>query len=335
MKLTMDLGPHSYDIVIKRGVLARAGLLANLTGRVMLVTDAGVPESYVKTLAAQCGQPVVHTLPVGKGTKTMETAQDLHRHLLQAGFCRNDTLAALGGGTVGDVAGFAASTYRHGMALLQFPTTTTAQCDSAIGGLNFLDLGDFNDMLGTLHQPAFVVVDPDLLATLPARHFASGLAQALKTALVASGDLFAILEHAVIEENIERILYLSLLCKKNIIERDEEGTDERLLLRFGHTLGQGIEAAGKPSAFLHGEAVALGLLPFVESRALARRARAVMRRLGLPLKHPYTPAQLWPYIQNDATHQEGAFIVTRVKTLGQGYLERMIEEELSLLVSGR
>lgn len=332
MKLTLDLGNRSYDIILKRGVLQKAGLLTNLTGKVMLVTDDGVPKNYVKTLAGQCGQPVVHTLPAGEGAKTLETVAALHSHLLREGFGRHDCMAALGGGTVGDVAGFAAATYQHGMPLVHFPTTTTAQCDSAVGGLNNLDLDGCKNVLGAPRQPDKVVADPDLLATLPPRYFAAGLAQALKTALVASAELFEILEKEDVADNLERILYLSLLFKKGMVERDEAGAGERRLLRFGVTVGQGIEAAGRPGDFLHGEAMALGMLSMIETKTLARRAKAVMRKLGLPTKHPYNLDQLWPYIQKDATREGDAYVVTRVKTAGQGYWERITAEELSLIV---
>ena len=332
MKLTLNLGTRSYDIVQKPGVLAKASLLANLKGKVMLVTDDGIPESYVQTLLAQCGQPVVHTLPAGEHTKTPDSVARLQSHLLEEGFGRYDYLATLGGGTVQDVAGFAAASYMGGMPLVHFPTTTASQCGAAIGGFYRLDLDGCKNVLCAPHQPDMVIIDPELLQTLPPRYYAAGLAEALRIGLATSADLLDILEKEDIAQNMERIVYLSLLYKKGLVERDEEGTGEARLLSFGDTIGQSIEAAGGPGEFLHGEAIALGMLPLIETRTLLKRTRAIMRKMGLPLKQPYHPGQLMPYIEKDATREGDALIVTRAKTPGQGYLERITQQELALLL---
>ncbi len=220
------------------------------------------------------------------------------------------------------------------MPLAHFPTTTAAQCDFAVGGQCGIDLDGHINVLGVLHQPAKVIIDPSLLSTLPKRHFADGLVSAVKLALLASADLFKTLETADITTDIERILGTALLHKKSIVERDEDGEGERQLLHFGRTFGQGIEAAGEEGAFLYGEATALGMLPFIETHTLLRRTKALLRRLGLPTKHPYGPSQLWPYIQSDITREGGVYTVARVKALGEGYLERITAEELQLILAG-
>lgn len=338
MKLTMDLGQRSYDIIIKNGALEKAGLLANLGGKVMVVTDEGVPEQHVKCILNQCGSGKVFVLPKGEQGKSVQQWQAILSKMLENGFARTDAVAAVGGGMAGDVAGFAAAAYMRGINFYQFPTTTLSQLDSSIGGKTALNLDGVKNIIGAFHQPSLVVADPKTLDTLPRRHWSNGLAEALKTALIGSTELFEILEKEDIEKNIERILYLGLRYKKSVVERDETEQGERKLLNFGHTIGHAIEAAGGlengEEGFLHGEAVALGMLPMLESRTLVRRTRAVMRKLELPLKHPYSPEELMGYIQQDKKRSDDKITVARVKTLGQGYLETIDMEELELIVKG-
>lgn len=332
MKLTVNLGPRSYPIVIRRGALEKAGLLANLNRKVMVVSDDGVPERYVKTLLRQCGEGHLCVLPQGEASKSPAAWQTVLQRMLAAGFGRADAVAAVGGGMAGDLAGFAAACYMRGVAFFQFPTTTLAQIDSSIGGKTALNLGGAKNVVGAFHQPSLVVADPDTLATLPPRHRANGLAEALKTALIGSGELMGIMEREDTEANIERILYLCLEYKKGVVERDETEQGERRLLNFGHTIGHGIEAACGLAGLLHGECVALGMLPMIENRVLRRRTRSVMQKLGLPLSAPCTAADILRAIPADKKRQGGSYTVVRVKAPGHGYTEQADFEEIELLV---
>ncbi len=334
MKLTMHLGKRSYDIVLKNGALKKANQLANLSRKVMIVSDDGVPDAYVKTLLAQCEAGFVHVVPQGEASKSVECWQGILAHMLEEGFGRSDAVAAVGGGVVGDLAGFAAASYMRGISFFQFPTTTLAQVDSSIGGKVAIDLAGTKNIVGAFWQPELVVIDPKTLDTLPPRQFANGLAEALKTGLVACGDLFDIMEKEEIGPNLERILYMSLRTKKSIVERDETEQNERMLLNFGHTIGHGIEAAGGLSGLLHGECIAMGMLPMIESKTLARRTRAVMKKLGLPLRYSYNKEDVLRYIQSDKKRSDDTYTIVRVKVPGQGYLEKVGFEEIRLLVKG-
>ncbi len=344
LKLSMNLGSRGYDIIIKRGALARAGSLGNLARKVLVVTDDGVPAQYAKSLLAQCPDGHLFVVPQGEASKSTAHWQAIQQELLRLGFGRTDAVAAVGGGVVGDLAGFAAATYMRGIAFFQFPTTTLAQVDSSVGGKVAVDLDGVKNIVGAFHQPELVVVDPDTLATLPARHFANGMAEALKTALIGSGELFSILENTtfygadgkidVASDELERILYLSLRYKMGVVERDETEQGERKLLNFGHTIGHGIEAAGGLGGLLHGECVALGMLPMIESKTLCRRTRAVMKKLGLPLSQPYSPDEILKYIRSDKKRDADRYTIVRVKQAGQGYLETVGFDEIALLARG-
>ena len=336
----MNLGGRGYDIIIKRGALARAASLGNLVRKVLVVTDDGVPAQYAKTILSQCADGHLFVVPQGEGSKSIAQWGAIQSELLRLGFGRADAVAAVGGGVVGDLAGFAAATYMRGISFFQFPTTTLAQVDSSVGGKVAVDLDGTKNIVGAFHQPELVVVDPDTLATLPRRHFANGMAEALKTALIGSDELFSLLEATPFytgdaintgSADLERILYLCLRYKMGVVERDETEQGERKLLNFGHTIGHGIEAAGGLSGLLHGECVALGMLPMIESKTLLRRTRAVMKRLGLPLSQPYSPGEILKYIKNDKKRNADRYTIVRVKQAGHGYLETVGFDELSLL----
>lgn len=338
LKLRMELGERSYDIVLKKGALKRAGQLGNLQRKVLVVSDKGVPAKYVKSIQNQCREGHPFLVPGGEASKSVDCWRQLQERMLALGFDRGDCVAAVGGGVVGDLAGFAAASYMRGIDFFQFPTTTLSQIDSSIGGKVAINLEGAKNVVGAFHQPRLVVIDPDTLSTLPPRQWANGLAEALKTGLIGSSELFHLMEEEDIPQHYQEILYLCLRYKKSIVERDETEQGDRKLLNFGHTIGHGIEAAlqgrAEKEVLLHGECVALGMLPMLESRALERRVKAVMRKLGLPRKHTASPDEVLHYIQSDKKRQGEAITVVRVNSPGQGHLESLPMAELSKMLEG-
>ena len=321
MKLTMRLGVRSYDIIIKQGGLSRVGQLINLNRRVLVVSDTGVPEAYLKTVLAQCREGVPVVLPQGEGTKSLECFGQLLTVMLEHGFTRGDAVLALGGGVVGDLAGFAAASYMRGVTFINCPTTTLSQIDSSIGGKTAVDLGDTKNIVGAFWQPKLVIVDPATLSTLPRRHYINGLAEAVKAGLLADPELFAIFEKGDIDTQISEIIYRSLRFKKNVVEQDETERGMRKALNFGHTIGHGIEAVkgikGRRTVGLfHGECVALGMLPMIESKALQKRVRAVYRRIGLPTRTTYNKEKVLAEMLHDKKAQGGQITVIKVPGLG-------------------
>ena len=192
--LRMELGERSYDILIQRGCLQQAGQQLNLNRKVCIVTDEGVPRQYVASLAAQCKEPVIVTVDVGEETKTMETVTKLCRVMLERGFSRKDCVAAVGGGMVGDLAGFAAACFMRGVDFYNIPTTLLSQVDSSIGGKTGVNLDGVKNIVGAFWQPRKVLIDPDTLDTLSPRLYAEGMAEAVKMALASDEKLFAQLE---------------------------------------------------------------------------------------------------------------------------------------------
>ena len=337
MKLTMNLGKRSYDIILKRGALQNLYQFANLGRRVAVVTDSGVPEAYARCVADQCREARVITVPQGEGSKSLKTLEAVLRQMLDFGMGRGDLVVAVGGGVVGDLAGFAAAVYMRGIDFINCPTTTLSMVDSSIGGKTAVDLGDTKNTVGAFWQPKVVVADFDTLATLPRRHYVNGLAEAIKTGLICDPELFSLFEHGDVEADIETIIYRSLLVKKTIVEQDETEHGARRALNFGHTLGHGIEAVKgvkgrRTNGLYHGECVALGMLPMIESKALQKRVRAVYRSVGLPIRCSYDKEKALAEMLHDKKAQGGQVTVIRVPGLGCWRADTIPAEQLRALV---
>ncbi len=281
MTLTVELGKSSYGITVERGALGRVGELFHLDRRVLIVTDDGVPAAYAETVAAACRYPTLLTVPSGEASKSLPTLERLLTAMLEAGFTRTDAVVAVGGGVVGDLAGFAAATYMRGIDFYNVPTTLLAQVDSSIGGKTAVNLAGVKNCVGAFHQPRAVLVDPDVLSTLPARQISAGLAEAIKMAATCDAALFERMEREELSAILDEIIVGSLRIKRDVVQRDERESSLRRVLNFGHTLGHGYESAASLSGLLHGECVALGMLSLCSPEARARLI-PVLKKAGLP-----------------------------------------------------
>ena len=330
MILRMELGERSYDILIERGCLQQAGQLLHLNRKVCIVTDEGVPRQYVEKLAAQCESPVIVTVDAGEETKTMETVTKLCRVMLERGFSRKDCVAAVGGGMVGDLAGFAAACFMRGVDFYNIPTTLLSQVDSSIGGKTGVNLDGVKNIVGAFWQPQKVLIDPDTLDTLSPRLYAEGMAEAVKMALASDEKLFAQLEQGDLP--VEELLYGALSIKKAIVEQDEREGGIRKLLNFGHTIGHGVESAAKGSLY-HGECVAIGLLPMC-SQPVRARLQPVLERLGLPTSTDLDKEQIWQAMQHDKKSNSAGFSAVFVEEIGKAYAKNITFAEMKTILEG-
>ena len=324
MTLTMELGARSYDIILQRGALSEAGRLLELNRKCLIVTGALVPPQYAARVARQCARPVVVTVPSGEGSKSFPVYEMLCRRMLEENFHRTDCVVAVGGGVVGDLAGFAAASFMRGIDFYNIPTTVLSQVDSSIGGKVAINLDHVKNIVGAFWQPKRVLIDPDTLRTLPPRQVSNGLAEAIKMACTSDAELFAFLEENPLPPHMERIIEGSLRIKKRIVEQDETERGPRRLLNFGHTIGHGIESTG---ALLHGECVALGMLPMcapdVRSRLLP-----VLEKAGLPTTAEWDRAAVWQAIRHDKKFAGDAVDIVVVDVVGQGEVRRVTTEAL-------
>ena len=280
MTIHMDLKENSYDILVQRGILAKASEHLNLNRRVLVVTDSGVPAIYAQTVASQCAKPVICTVETGEASKSLEVFGHLLQTMLDHDFSRKDCVVAVGGGVVGDLSGFAASAYMRGIDFYNIPTTLLSQIDSSIGGKTAINFGGMKNIVGAFYQPKKVLIDPDLLQTLPPRQISNGLGEAVKMALTSDPVLFDIFEDKDIEANLDEIIIRSLQIKQSVVEQDEKEAGLRKILNFGHTIGHGIESSENLTELYHGECVALGLIPMC-GEAIRPRVIEVLKKCSL------------------------------------------------------
>ena len=206
MERIVSLGARSYPLYIERGALRCLSPRVNLARKVLLVTDEGVPESLRALVLSQCGQGFAEVLPMGEDSKSFSACERLCARMLRENFTRKDLVLALGGGVIGDLAGFAASIYMRGIDFVNLPTTTLSQIDSSVGGKTAINFCGVKNIVGAFHQPRAVFLDADALASLPERHFVNGLAEALKMGLICDPEILALFEKEDWRSHIEELI---------------------------------------------------------------------------------------------------------------------------------
>ena len=317
-----------YPVVIKRGALARAGELFCLDRRVFLVTDSGVPAAYVKALAAQCAHHTIFTLPQGEQSKSLEQLANVWEAMLRHGLTRQDCVLAVGGGKVGDLAGFAAACFMRGVDFYNVPTTLLAMADAAVGGKTAVNLAGTKNPIGAFWRPKAVLMDPEVLGTLPARQMSNGMAEILKLGLTLDPSLFARFEDPAGPGDLEALITRAVALKQSVVEQDEREAGLRRVLNFGHTLGHGIEAvqSGR-GALLHGECVALGMLPLC-GPAVRARLLPVLEGLELPTTVSVDMEAVLAAVAHDKKAGADGIEVVTVPELGRWQLEKMTLSQL-------
>jgi 3-dehydroquinate synthase len=303
--IPVRLGTRTYSIVVEIGALTTVGARLRALGvgsRAALISDDTIMRLHGKgvadSLAAAGFNVSVVEVPEGEGAKTLGVADRCWNALLDAGLDRSSTVLALGGGAVGDVAGFVAATYMRGTNFVQLPTTVLAQVDASIGGKTAIDHPVAKNLIGAFYQPRLVIVDPATVRTLPAREFRSGLAEIVKHGAVLDAAYFAELEResaALLARDLpvlERIIGASCRLKASVVERDELEAELRTVLNYGHTVGHALEAASGYAVYTHGEAVSLGMtaearlawrLGLADARTVERQEH-LLGVLGLPIR---------------------------------------------------
>ena len=337
LTLTVELGARSYPIHIGAGLIADPGLYAaHVAGRTAaIVTNATVAPLYgvkvAQALEAAGARTLTIALPDGEEHKDWRTLDRIFSALLEARADRHSILVALGGGVVGDMAGFAAATYQRGIAHLQLPTTLLAQVDSSVGGKTAINHPLGKNMVGAFHQPAAVIADTSTLATLPEREYASGLAEVAKYGAIRDPAFLAWIEDhadALLARDpgaLAHAIARSCEIKAQVVAEDERETGARALLNFGHTFGHAIESAAGYGKWLHGEAVAAGMA--LATRFSARTGRlghaeaerfvGLLRRLRLPVEPPRFDPETWlEYMGRDKKNEGGRVTLILLDALG-------------------
>lgn len=305
IELEVRAGQRPYAFRAGPGLLEDLGpslRAAGVEGRIVLVADSSVLARWGRgplgSLEDSSYRTLVLEVPPGERSKSLETAGELYGRMIDAGIDRGDAVVSLGGGVVGDLAGFVAATYHRGLPFVQLPTTLLAQVDSSVGGKVAVDHPKGKNLVGAFHQPRLVLADTSVLSTLSARDRWSGLAEVVKAALIADEDFLAFLERHLEAlasgepELLEQAIARAVAIKAAIVEEDEREADRRRLLNFGHTIGHALELAAGFEHLTHGEAVVAGMRGAVAvSRALGSLTDDdAERAIGLLSRFPATPS---------------------------------------------
>lgn len=286
MIIPINLTENSYEIVLLKDSLKNLNQYININRKVLIVTDSGVPEKYAVSVYNQCENAIIVTVKQGESSKSIQQFERILKIMLKNNFTRKDCVIAVGGGVVGDLAGFAASAYMRGLDFYNIPTTLLSQVDSSIGGKVAVNLGEIKNIVGAFYQPKKVIIDPHVLKTLSKRQFLSGLAESIKMAAIADEALFCQFEAEGDKIDIETVIERSLKIKKFFVENDEKENNIRKALNFGHTIGHAIESKADLTALFHGECVALGML-YMCQKDVKTRIRNLLKKVGLPYTHDY------------------------------------------------
>lgn len=321
---------ENYPIHLRTGALTQLGDVAAacVKGRkAIVVTDSNVAELYlgkaVQSLKESGFSAVSCTVPAGESSKSQEMLFLLYAQFHAAGITRTDLIVALGGGVVGDLAGFAAATYLRGCPLIQVPTTLLAQVDSSIGGKTGIDLPFGKNLAGVFYQPKAVVIDPSVLSTLSRARMAEGMAEVIKYGCIRDEMLFESIEKGTFD--LEWILERCIRIKTTVVQNDEFDTGERMLLNFGHTMGHAVEKVTGFSKLTHGEAVAIGMVyasvigenAGITPAGTTDRIRAVLSRWNLPLSTDLDFEDLYTAMLSDKKKLSGKLYYVLLKKIGE------------------
>ena len=321
-RIAVQLGERSYDIHLEPGSSRSLGdRLTRLaeTGKIGIVTDRHVARHYLKPVAASLRQagfePVAIVLPPGERTKTLATVARILDVLAKHRFERRSFLLALGGGVIGDLAGFAASIYQRGIPYVQVPTTLVAQVDSSVGGKTGVDHRLGKNLIGAFHQPKAVIIDPFMLHTLPRREWIAGLSEVIKYGIIADEAFFSFLEASMCDllklepGAVMQAVARSCKIKAEVVGADERESDRRRILNYGHTIGHALESLGGYRRLIHGEAVGIGLVTEADlavhlglcGKEVSARIRRLVHAAGLSDQIPSktTFRRLWDAMQHD------------------------------------
>lgn len=329
---------NPYDIIIEKGTIRTIGNLVNtiFSGKkICIITDSNVSKLYLDTVLESFRnfqfEVFSFEFDAGESNKTLHTVKNIYDFLAKHYMSRSDLIIALGGGVVGDVAGFAAATYMRGIKYIQVPTTLLSQIDSSVGGKTAVNIEQGKNVVGAFWQPSMVIIDPDSLHSLPSDYFCDGMGEVIKYACIASKPLFDKLNNQNIDECIDDIILECLKIKASIVEQDEHDNGKRMLLNFGHTIGHAIEKALNYNGISHGKAVAIGMAMIMKQCELQGITKSgcygklvnILSRYGLPYIIDISMSNIEKSILLDKKNTNGNINIIMIKDIGEGFIVPM------------
>lgn len=350
MKILAVHASREYDILFERGILPNCGeYIRQITGasKALIITDSNVASLYFQTVKHSLLQhgfaAFDFVFAPGESSKTITTVTDMLNRAAECGLTRKDIIVALGGGVVGDMAGFAAAVYLRGIDFVQIPTSLLAQIDSSIGGKTGVDLPTGKNLAGAFWQPRRVIIDSGTLSTLPPEFFCDGMAELIKHACIKSEPLFELLATHDISEHLDDAILQSLMIKRDVVVLDEHERGQRMLLNFGHTIGHSIEKALNFSGISHGQAVAIGMIMLTratEAQGLTEpgtsgKIEKMLKKYGLSTHSDIPLRQIANGIAFDKKAEPDGINFVLLRKIGDSYIKKIAATDVENFIAGR
>ena len=324
-----------YDIIIERGLIDKTGGLVrevSKASKVCVITDSNVGafygETVVNSLRDAGFDTAMFTFEAGEKNKRLDTISAMYSFMADFNMSRKDLVVALGGGVTGDMAGFAAATYMRGINFVQIPTSLLAQVDSSVGGKTGVDIEQGKNLVGAFHQPILVIIDPDTLETLPDAFLCDGMGEVIKYGCIKDKKLFETLEQNDAYTIIEDIIYDCVSIKRDVVERDEKESGERMLLNFGHTLGHSLEKIYNFDGLSHGQAVAIGMVMIAAAgeraglteQGTSERILSLCEKYNLPTSDKASAEEIAKVCQSDKKASGGSVNLVLLNSIGDSFI---------------
>ena len=294
--------------------------------KVLIISDDGVPSFYYEKILKQCKDGYKYIIKSGEESKNIDNYYLINKFLLNNEFTRNDLIIAVGGGVVGDLAAFVASTFKRGLDFINIPTTSLSMIDSSVGGKTAINFEGVKNVIGTFYQPKLVLIDFETLKTLDKRNFNNGLIEALKMGLIKDEEIISLFND--FSKNIEKIIIKSIENKIEIIEKDEKEKNLRKILNFGHTIGHAIEINNK---LLHGEAIARGMLYLLNDEIKLKLIK-ILDQLEIPREYDLDYLQILSIIKNDKKMNGDYLDLVVVEKIGQATIKKVTLKEIEKIL---
>ncbi|MGD9761139.1 MAG: 3-dehydroquinate synthase [Candidatus Izemoplasmatales bacterium] len=320
MKLTVHSSRFDYDIFLENNLLDNIENYIDVSKRYFVIADDNIPIEIVSKIINKFNDYIFINFPEGEKSKSLEEYSRIINLLLEKGITKDSTLIAVGGGVTGDLVGFISSTLYRGINYIQVPTTLLSQIDSSVGGKVAINANNTKNAVGTIYPPKLVLIDPTTLSTLPRRHFNNGMSEMIKYGMINSEKLFNIIKNKDVQNNLVELIYECLQIKKIFVENDEFDNEKRQILNFGHTYGHAYEAYYNYEKYLHGEAVALGMLKAC-APDLVDDLKFVLDKFSLPTFDPVDKEELLTYIKRDKKSRADGINLVLVDKIGHAYIQ--------------
>ncbi|MCI5938738.1 MAG: 3-dehydroquinate synthase [Acholeplasmataceae bacterium] len=321
---------QKYDILLGHNIISNLKDYVDKNKQILIIMDDNIPVRYMESIKNSLDNNIYSfVIRHGENNKSFSNYQNILNYLLDLNFTRDDMIINLGGGVVSDLGGFIASTYKRGIKYINIPTTTLSMVDSSIGGKVAINYSGYKNVIGSFYEPYLVIIDIELLKTLDERNYYNGLVEALKMSLLDSKDFFELFKD--LHQNLDDIIYKSLMFKKRIIEEDEKDLGIRRILNFGHTLGHAIEAKYINKIY-HGEAVGYGMLPFIDNLNLRSQVQTILQKMNINIDEARYH-NLKEYIKQDKKNnfeKDKLYVnVIKLKDIGNPYIEKIDIEQFN------